>query len=148
MSNLGILAFGAGAAGIVTSAYFTFILSPGIFKLVPPDAAGRLFHKIGRAAIFVAFACAAAAAALQAFDSPLKPAVLGANAAAAGVLFAAFSTFPAFERARSSALREPGLGNPVDGEATLRSHRLLAGIRGEALLAAALLTAGAFASIL
>lgn len=128
----------AAAAGVL----FSSVLTPAIFRLVAPDAAGRAFARLSRGFVRLALALSLVAllldlpSLLNGRDSCLVVTLDGVASLLFGITLAAI---PQFERARDAALREPGMGSSVDGAATLRSHRLLSGIRALPLLAAALL---------
>ncbi|MBI3817343.1 MAG: hypothetical protein HY286_01535 [Planctomycetes bacterium] len=138
MSPSQALASGAEASGIVLTVLFATSVAPAVFRLTPPDSAGRVFGRLARIHLFGALfaailACAArtrlGATGLSLIDG-LACAVVG------GTLFA----LGKFENSRDLAMREPGQGTATDGPAILLSHQLLRGVRALAFLAGVLLS--------
>ncbi|MFN0204686.1 MAG: DUF4149 domain-containing protein [Planctomycetota bacterium] len=145
MTVVDIIAFGRAAEGAaaVTAILFSSVVTPVVFRHVPPDPAGRAFARLARVFVRVALALAVIAALSRIRDHYIGRAATFWPAALDGVASLLFgitlAVIPQFERARDAALREPGMGSGVDGGATLQSHRLLSGIRAMAFVAAVLL---------
>lgn len=142
------LAGAAESAAATLCVAFSVLVAPAVFRLVPPDAAGRVFSKLSRAMLFAAMllAIAATAARTKSADPRLAASILDGFASA--TLGAVLSVMSQFERARAVALREPGLGSGVEGAAVLRSHRLLGGMRMLTIFAAIQLAAAFTLSLL
>ncbi len=133
------LALAAEGATCALAGLLAVSAIPSLFRALPPHAASAAFPAIVRRPLLAALASALVATASRA---PVPGGAPGATPAllldllAAALLAAGVLVAGAFSAARASALREPAPGARVDGDAILRSHRLVGALRSVAGLAA------------